>query len=90
MMPCMKRWMRRMISIRRKFAHQVLCNQVKKPRKDDLCKKERDLSTSHMDVNLTFSMFINYAHSLTILFHFISLNKIDILIDEIDQIVTRI
>ena len=42
-----------------KFAHQVISNQVTKPRKDHLCKKEKDLSTSHLDANLTFYMIIN-------------------------------
>ena len=58
----MRKWTRRTrrMTKRRKFARQVLSNQVKKkPRKDHLSKKKRDLSTSHLDANLTFSMFIN-------------------------------
>ena len=31
----------------------------KKAKKDHCCKKERDLSTSHLGANQTFSMFIN-------------------------------
>ena len=43
----------------KKFAHQVLSNQVKNSRTDHPCKKERIIFTSLLDANTTFSMFIN-------------------------------